>query len=116
MWLKRVEIFPAFLSKSFIDHDIPEAFSNKILKKMRENSVPYQFKVDENNLISDLLKGFRSTPKSSFAGKLITINFKAKAYSPVSILPFLNEFLLNNETLVKIKESGFIVLNKFKTS
>ena len=83
---------------------------------MRENSVGHQFKVNENNFISDLLKGFRAAPKSSFAGKLITISYKGKTYSPVSILPFLTDFLLNNETLVKIKQTGFIVFNKFKTS
>ena len=63
-----------------------------------------------------MLKGLRATPRSSFCGKLITINYEGKNYSPVSILPKVIEFLLNNETLVKIKDSGFIIFNKFKNS
>lgn len=67
-------------------------------------------------MISDLLRGFRAAPRSCLAGKLISISYQGKTLNPVSMLPFLVAYLQKNETFVTLKESGFIIFNKFKSS
>ena len=67
-------------------------------------------------MISDLLRGFRSAPRSCLTGKLISILYQGKNLNPVAMLPFLVAYLKKNETFVTLKESGFIIFNKFKSS
>lgn len=82
-WLQSIDIYPAFLIKSFVDHSKANKLSSDILEKLKKNSTNFEFAVEENQLIEGLLKGFRSAPRSAFTNKGITIYYNKIKKDPI---------------------------------
>lgn len=82
-WVQSVNVYPAFLIKSFVDTSKANKLCGEILGKIRENSTNYEFTVPENQLVEGLLKGFRSAPRSSYTNKGITITYNNSKKTPV---------------------------------
>lgn len=118
-WIATLNVYPPFLTKSFID--IPqnqktiEVIKENINKANKDYSVIELTSSEADSFVS-IVKGLRELQKGHIIAKdKIKIKWSGRSYGFSDFLVPLKDHLLKSETLIKSKD-GFLLFNKYKTS
>ena len=117
-WISSLNVYPPFLSQSFIDF----SSSNQLITSVRNQITQALITTDavtlkaEESSFSQLAKSLKELNKHQILGKnALSIEYKGRKMSPPDFLIAFKEALVHSETLNKSKD-GFLLFNKFKTS